>query len=160
MDKDGGGGDDDEHCGQPHGTADITVPVPTAGSGRTGSGFHMTCCGWRPDGTTSSGLTSRAMGRLMTAVVGALVAAVVTVVNSGVGGGRCCWAGGEGVDDDVDDSRAGLTDDTGGRSACWSHSTQFTGHPLPPLAVAVAAAAVIIGHAVASDTAREYSELP
>lgn len=156
----GGGGDDnDEHCSQPHCTADIPVPLLTAGSGRTGSGFHITCCGWRLDGTTTSGLTSTAMGRLMTAFV-AVVAAVVTVVSSDGGGGANCWTGGEGMDDDVDDPRTGLTNGIGGRSACWSHSTQFTGHPPPSLAVAVAAAAVIIGHAVASDIAREYSELP
>jgi len=117
----GGGGDDDEddeHCGQPHWTAaDMAAAVqavPAAGSGRTGSGFHMTCCACSPAGPMLSGLTSRAMGRLMTAAA----------VDSSGGGGS--WAGGDGVDDDVDDSCAGLgsgggsgcNDDWDGRSAC------------------------------------------
>jgi len=107
----GGGGDDDEddeHCGQPHWTAaDMAATVqavPAAGSGRTGSGFHITCCACSPPGPTRSGLTSRAMGRLMTAAE----------VDSSGGGGS--WAGGDGVDDDVDDSCAGLGG--GGGNGC------------------------------------------
>lgn len=74
----GGGGDDavvdDGHCGQPHGccTTDIAVAVPAAGSGRTGNGFHMTCCGCRWAGTTRSGFTIRAMGRLTIAAADAV----------------------------------------------------------------------------------------